>query len=566
MKTLFCFLTALLLCGPPSQAADVRVSVSLDLFYDNLQPYGDWREIGDYGYCWQPRDVDEGWTPYSEGRWLYTDAGWTFDTDEPYGWAVYHYGRWADIEDIGWVWVPDTEWGPGWVSWRHSEGYVGWAPLPPEAQFRYSVGISSWADDYYDIGPGSYHFVESRNLGARRLRSVFIDQRQNFTIINQTTNVTNISYINNVVHNGGPRYEHQSSLSSEPIRRYTLDRRRDFYGDHRREAGQQFRSRIEGDSLSIMAPPIDRGRDVAPQKLRSRVDRVQRDRGWKQGGSPGNIAETRAKMNGHTPPPAELPERPKYQHPGHDKPPGPKTDEPRQKPQDLGPGDKPPGRRGDDPRVKPKGPGPSDRPPGPKGEDPRVNPKGPGPSDKPPGPKGEEPRVDPKGPRPGDKLSGPRGEDPRGEDPRVKPNGPGPGDKPSGPRKEDPRVKPNGPVPRAVSPTFRKEAPRAKPKGQDRPPTQAQRPKGPPAAKLLPRPQAPKAKPAPETVRKAQPRPTAPPKTERPKAARPPVNKPAAKPTAKPRAPRPARVSPPSPKPTGKPRAKEDEKGGKKRP
>jgi hypothetical protein len=233
------------------------------------------------------------------------------------------------------------------------------------------VGISSWADDYYDIGPGSYHFVESRNLGARRLRSVFIDQRQNFTIINQTTNVTNISYINNVVHNGGPRYEHQSSLSSEPIRRYTLDRRRDFYGDHRREAGQQFRSRIEGDSLSIMAPPIDRGRDVAPQKLRSRVDQVQRDRGWKQGGSPGNIAETRAKMKGHTPPPTELPTRPKYQRPGHDKPPGPKTDEPRQKPQDPGPGDKPPGPKGEDPRVKPKGPGPSDRPPGPKGEDPR---------------------------------------------------------------------------------------------------------------------------------------------------------------------------------------------------
>src|SRR5439155_23110527 len=31
----------------------------------------------------------------------------------------------------GWVWVPDTTWGPSWVDWRFGGGYVGWAPLPP---------------------------------------------------------------------------------------------------------------------------------------------------------------------------------------------------------------------------------------------------------------------------------------------------------------------------------------------------------------------------------------------------------------------------------------------------
>ena len=47
---------------------------------------------------------------------------------------VYHYGRWTKVEDEGWCWIPDYEWGPAWVSWRESDDYVGWAPLPPESR------------------------------------------------------------------------------------------------------------------------------------------------------------------------------------------------------------------------------------------------------------------------------------------------------------------------------------------------------------------------------------------------------------------------------------------------
>ncbi|MCE2694183.1 MAG: hypothetical protein LW645_07940 [Verrucomicrobiaceae bacterium] len=54
---------------------------------------------------------------------------------------MYHYGRWANVERHGWIWVPGTEWGPGWVSWRHSPRYVGWAPLPPEALFLRAIAL-----------------------------------------------------------------------------------------------------------------------------------------------------------------------------------------------------------------------------------------------------------------------------------------------------------------------------------------------------------------------------------------------------------------------------------------
>src|SRR5437660_857519 len=100
---LYCLaLACAFLAVTPSRGAPISIGV----LYDKLEPYGDWIEVSDYGYCWQPRGVDSDWRPYSDGTWAYTDAGWTWVSDEPYGWAVYHYGRWARVERVGWVWVP----------------------------------------------------------------------------------------------------------------------------------------------------------------------------------------------------------------------------------------------------------------------------------------------------------------------------------------------------------------------------------------------------------------------------------------------------------------------------
>ena len=239
-------LVGVMLLGAGIPVAKAALEVSVDFFHDNLEPYGDWREVGDYGYCWQPRDVDPDWQPYGDGRWLYTDAGWTWDSDEPYSWAVYHYGRWARVNRVGWVWVPGTEWGPGWVSWRRSERHVGWAPLPPEARFTRTIGLSAAVDVDFDIGPTNFRFVQVRDFGAPRLRRHFIEPRENITIINQTTNITNITYVNNVVYNGGPRYDVISRESAQPIRRLRLERRGDFDGNHGLRAENNFERRSKG--------------------------------------------------------------------------------------------------------------------------------------------------------------------------------------------------------------------------------------------------------------------------------------------------------------------------------
>ncbi|TMA28119.1 MAG: hypothetical protein E6J88_07890, partial [Deltaproteobacteria bacterium] len=92
---------------------------------------GEWIHTPEYGTVWRPRRVSGDWQPYVYGRWVWTQAGWAWASDEPFGWAVYHYGRWGWSPAFGWMWVPGRIWAPAWVTWRWSDGYAAWCPLGP---------------------------------------------------------------------------------------------------------------------------------------------------------------------------------------------------------------------------------------------------------------------------------------------------------------------------------------------------------------------------------------------------------------------------------------------------
>lgn len=280
MRILITILAAALLASPLAPRAQAK-EVSIEFFYDSLDPYGEWIQTADYGFVWHPKEVSEDWRPYTDGSWAYTDAGWTWVSEEPYGAITYHYGRWTRLQDAGWVWVPDTEWAPAWVSWRRSEQYVGWAPLPPEATFKRDVGISSWSDSYYDIGPSQYSFVAVRDFGAPRLTKVVLPRRQNTTIITETRNITNITYTSGVIYNDGPQYTVISRESREPVRRLRLERRDDVVFEGHRVRGEGLRATIAGDALRIFAPAVSYRNDYQPQRVSRRVERVEVDRGWR---------------------------------------------------------------------------------------------------------------------------------------------------------------------------------------------------------------------------------------------------------------------------------------------
>jgi hypothetical protein len=98
--------------------------------FEELDNYGSWINVSSLGDVWRPQ-ASYDWQPYSSGEWEWTDQGWVWDSDEPYGWIVYHYGYWAFDNSAGWVWVPDYQWSPSRVDWIVQDDYVGWAPLPP---------------------------------------------------------------------------------------------------------------------------------------------------------------------------------------------------------------------------------------------------------------------------------------------------------------------------------------------------------------------------------------------------------------------------------------------------
>ena len=110
---------------PAARAASPSSSggtLDVNFFYDNLKNDGSWFNTVEYGDVWQPYIAykSDTWRPYTDGYWSFTDGGWMFVSYEDFGWAVYHYGRWTQLKDIGWAWVPGTEWAPAWVTWRES--------------------------------------------------------------------------------------------------------------------------------------------------------------------------------------------------------------------------------------------------------------------------------------------------------------------------------------------------------------------------------------------------------------------------------------------------------------
>src|SRR6202163_792079 len=105
-------------------------------FKSILANYGKWGTHEKYGAIWVPTVTPPGWHPYPACQWAYTKDGWYFNDNTPWGSIVHHYGRWSHDEQIGWFWVPDEDWSPGWVVWRKSDKWIGWAPMPPEQDYQ----------------------------------------------------------------------------------------------------------------------------------------------------------------------------------------------------------------------------------------------------------------------------------------------------------------------------------------------------------------------------------------------------------------------------------------------
>jgi hypothetical protein len=160
-------------------------SVSFQIFYDNLAPYGSWVSYSNYGYAWIP-DIGPDFSPYStNGYWVYTEYGWTWVSEYSWGWAPFHYGRWVFDSFYGWVWVPGDQWGPAWVVWRSTPGYYGWAPIPPGVSINIVLGGTYQPANEYWV------FVDEHYIGRHDISSYYGPRKNNTLLIEKSRVIDN---------------------------------------------------------------------------------------------------------------------------------------------------------------------------------------------------------------------------------------------------------------------------------------------------------------------------------------------------------------------------------------
>jgi Family of unknown function (DUF6600) len=315
MKRILLVMTMAALLLPLAPRVQAEAEVTLNFFYDNLSPYGSWIDVGDYGYCFQPTMAADNpdWRPYADGYWAYTDAGWTWVSYEDFGWATYHYGRWADLADYGWVWVPGYDWAPAWVSWRTGGDYVGWAPLPPVDNRVYEGrAITGPVDVEFGIGPLYYNFVDIRYIGEPVLRGRIFAPARNITIINQTVNVTNITYKNSTVYNYGPNYNRLNQYSTRPIQRLNLQRETGIGANPGQVQKGANLNRVSGNQLMVVAPKIQKSPEkIAPKQVKAKVAKPIVEEGWQGVANRQQLQAEMKKENAkNVPPPSFKPQNP----------------------------------------------------------------------------------------------------------------------------------------------------------------------------------------------------------------------------------------------------------------
>jgi hypothetical protein len=191
-----------------------------------------------------------------DGQWLYTDYGWTWASNDPWGDIPYHYGTWAWVPPYGWVWVPGTVWAPAWVTWAYTDDYIGWAPVPPS--FAFSVG--GYIGGPIVVAQTRYVFVPSRQFVGVPVQSVRVAPQQNSVIFRRATKVTSFPVTNGIVRTAGLPAERVERATGHRIERVSIERARTQPTSVERAGFQKAKT------IPVVAPKRERAQAITAER------------------------------------------------------------------------------------------------------------------------------------------------------------------------------------------------------------------------------------------------------------------------------------------------------------
>lgn len=186
--------------------------------YADLDDYGDWNQVPEYGAIWFPRDLPPGWAPYREGHWAYVAPwGYSWVDDSAWGFAPFHYGRWTAWNGR-WGWVPApppppggiyirTVYAPALVAWAAVGSGVAWFALGPR-----EVYVPSY--------PVSRTYVENINVSNTVVNRTVVTNIYNTTIMNHS--VVNATYVNQRVPGAVVATSSQAFASGQKVSTHAL--------------------------------------------------------------------------------------------------------------------------------------------------------------------------------------------------------------------------------------------------------------------------------------------------------------------------------------------------------
>lgn len=210
------------------QARDSRYDTSISaryvsrdvIGYQDLDQYGSWRSVPDYGNVWMPTRVAANWVPYRDGHWSWVEPwGWTWVDDLPWGFTVSHYGRWIN-SDGRWGWIPGPAtaravYAPALVAFigggnfqvsasSGNVGAVGWFPLGPREVYRPAYAVSR-------------EYFSNVNISNTVINNTTIIN--NYDNRNSATSIANAVYVNQRVPGAVVAVPTAAFVQSQPVAR-----------------------------------------------------------------------------------------------------------------------------------------------------------------------------------------------------------------------------------------------------------------------------------------------------------------------------------------------------------